>query len=110
MRFLRRMLILTCDAKNSNETALRKADSTRSLVDRLPKRQVNFFGQVMWREKLKQLVKTGMIEGIRSIEKVIILDGLTKWLKAGQVTDALKAMRDRDAEKVTIAYVKEQST
>ena len=37
---------------------------------------------------------TGMIEEKR--EKM--LDGLTKWLKVGRVTEALKATRDRFME------------
>ena len=32
-----------------------------------------------------------------------MLNGLTNWLKVGQGTDAVKAMRDRDARKVMIA-------
>ena len=51
----------------------------------------------MTREKLEHLVTTGMIEGKRSREKQLekILDevNVTKWLKAGRVTDTLKAMR-----------------
>ena len=39
-----------------------------------------------------------------------ILDGLRKWFKLGPVTEALKAMRDRDAWKVMMAYAKENST
>ena len=39
-----------------------------------------------------------------------MLDGPTKWLKVGRVTEALKAMRDRDAWKVMIAYNKENRT
>ena len=35
-----------------------------------------------------------------------MLDVLTKWLKVGRATEALKAMRDRDAWKIMIAYAK----
>ena len=49
----------------------------------------------MRREKLGvgHLVTTGMIEGKLSREKKCgkMFDGLTKWVKIGQVTDALKA-------------------
>ena len=61
----------------------------------------------MRREKLEHLVTTGMIEG-KQREKT--LDGLTKWPKAGRVTETLKATRDRDAWKVMIAYAKEYGT
>ena len=33
-----------------------------------------------------------------------MLDGLSKWLKIGRVTDALKVTRNRDAWKVMIVY------
>ena len=39
-----------------------------------------------------------------------MLNGLTKWLNAGSVTDAPKEMRNRNAWKVMIAYSKEQGT
>ena len=39
-----------------------------------------------------------------------MLDGLSKWLKVGVVTEALKATRNKDAWKVMIAYAKEHGT
>ena len=39
-----------------------------------------------------------------------MFDERTKWLKIGRVTEALKAMRDRDARRVMIAYAKKQGT
>ena len=37
-------------------------------------------------------------------------DGLTNWLEAGRVTEALRATSDRDAWKVMIAYAGEHGT
>ena len=73
------------------------------------KRQETFFGHVMRRKKLEHLVTIGMIEGKRSRGKKHekMLDGLTKWLKVGRVTEALKTTRDGDVRKVMIAYAKE---
>ena len=66
------------------------------------------------REKLKHLVTSRMIKGKhtarKSSEKLKMMDGLTKLLKMGRVTDALKAKRDRGAWKVVIAYAKEHGT
>ena len=39
-----------------------------------------------------------------------MLDGLTKWLKVGRVTDALKVTTHRDVWKVMITYAKGQDT
>ena len=68
----------------------------------------------MRREKPEHLAITGMIEGKHSKgkqrEKMLDVDGLSKWLKVGRVTDILKATRDRDAWKVMVAYAKEHST
>ena len=63
-------------------------------------------------EKLEYLMTTGMIVGKQSRGKQPekMLDGLTKWLKVGQVKEALKTMRDRDTWKFMIPYTKEYST
>ena len=39
-----------------------------------------------------------------------MLDGLTKKLKVGRVTEEVKATRDRDAQEVMVAYAKEHGT
>ena len=66
----------------------------------------------MRKDKLDHVVTIRMIEGKHSTRKQRenMLDGLTKWLKVGRVTDALKAMRDRDARKVMMTYAKERGT
>ena len=74
---------------------LSEADTIRSLLNRLRKHQATFYGHVMRREK-KHLVRTGMVEGKCSKGKQFekMLDGLTKRLKVGRVTNTLKATRD----------------
>ena len=57
------------DCKEINETELREADTTRSLIIRTRKRQATFFGHEMRREKLEHLLTTKMIEGKRDGEK-----------------------------------------
>ena len=47
-------------------------------------------------------------KGSRRKQREKMLDGLTKRLKIGLVTDALKVTRDRDAWRVMMAYAKEQ--
>ena len=49
---------------------------------------------------------TGIIEGKRNRVKkqAKMSDGLTKYLNVGRVTGALRALKDRDAWKVMIAY------
>ena len=89
---------------------LREADTTRSPINRIPKRQATFCDHVMRREKQADLATTGMIEIKRSrgkqCEKMLIR--LTKGFKDSKSSTshrmhiALKATRDRDAWKVMI--------
>ena len=64
------------------------------------------------REKQEHLGTTGMVEEKRSRGKKRekMIDGLTKRLKVGRVTEALKVTRDRCAWNLMIAYAKEHST
>ena len=104
MWFSRRMLRTSLSAKNSKETVLREAFTTRSLLNRIRKHQVTFFGPMIRREKLEEyFLTTGMIEGKRSRgrQREKILDGLTKWFKVGRVTEAL-GTTDRDAWEVML--------
>ena len=98
MWFLQRMLRISWTAKKSNETELREANTTRSLTNRIRKRQATFFVHVMRREKLEHVVTTGKIEGkcSRGKHREKMLEGLTNWLQEGRVTEALKATRDRE--------------
>ena len=61
----------------------------------------------MIRQKLGHLAITGMMEG-KQPEKM--LNGSTKWLKIGQVTEALRVKKNRDARKFILAYAKEPGT
>ena len=64
----------------------------------------NLFGHVKRREKLEHLVTNGMSQRKCSRGKQLekMLDELTKWLKVGRMTHALKATRDRDAWEVRL--------
>ncbi|GFO26694.1 LOW QUALITY PROTEIN: endonuclease-reverse transcriptase [Plakobranchus ocellatus] len=66
MWFLRRMLRISWTAKKTNDTVLEEAHTTRLLISKIRKRQATFFNHVMRREKLENLVTTGMLEGKRS--------------------------------------------
>ena len=81
--------------KNLNETV------TRSQHNKITHNTLQlwvFFDHMMRRKTLEHLETTGIIEG-KQCEKM--LDGLTKWLKEGRVTQALKVTWDRAAWKVT---------
>ena len=59
---------------------MREADTLRSLIDRIIKRQASILGHVLRREKLENLVKTGRSEDAqqgKTARKKIMLDGRT---------------------------------
>ena len=107
MFFLRRMPRISCIEKKSSETMFLEADTTKSLINRIRKRQATFFGR---REKQDDLLNIGVIEGKRSSGQQYkkMLNELTKWLKVGQARNTLKATRDKDAYQVMITFTKDQ--
>ena len=66
MWFLRRMLRISYKDKVTNEEVLRRAKVDRTLMKDIVKRQMEFFGHVIRKEELKNLVVTGFIEGTRA--------------------------------------------
>ena len=112
MWFLRRMLRIPWTAKKTNEEVLKEADTERSLINKIRKRQATFFGHVMRRERMEYDITTGMLEGNRSRgrPREKMLDGLTSWLKVEKVTDILRAAKDRDVWRGLIANAMMQGT
>ena len=84
--------------RNQTKQCYNKLIQNKSLINKIRKSPATFF----WPCDEKR--ETGKIER-KQCEKM--LDGLTKWLKVGIKTDALKMARDRDAWKVMITYAKE---
>ncbi|GFO46185.1 hypothetical protein PoB_007269000 [Plakobranchus ocellatus] len=84
-----------------------EAHTTRLLISKIRNRQATFFGHVMRREKLENLVTTGMLEG-KQREKLI--EGLTDWLKAGKSLEAIEATKDRKKWRTMIANAVKQGT
>ncbi|GFO31777.1 condensin-2 complex subunit g2-like [Plakobranchus ocellatus] len=112
MWFLRRMLRISWTAKKTNDTVLEEAHTTRLLISKIRKHQATFFGHVMRREKLENLVTTGMLEGKRSRgkQREKLIEGLTDWLKAGKSLEAIEATKDRKKWRTMIANAVKQGT
>ncbi|GFO23959.1 hypothetical protein PoB_005046400 [Plakobranchus ocellatus] len=79
---------------------------------KIRKRQATFFGHVMRREKLENLVTTGMLEGKRSRgkQREKLIEGLADWLKAGKSLEAIEATKDRKKWRTMIANAVKQGT
>ncbi|GFO46819.1 cation-transporting ATPase, partial [Plakobranchus ocellatus] len=91
---------------------LEEAHTTRLLISKIRKRQATFFGHVMRREKLENLVTTGMLEGKRSRgkQREKLIEGLADWLKAGKSLEAIEATKDRKKWRTMIANAVKQGT
>ncbi|GFO36016.1 hypothetical protein PoB_006252100 [Plakobranchus ocellatus] len=99
------------NALQSN-SVLEEAHTTRLLISKIRKRQATFFGHVMRREGLENLVTTGMLEGKRSRgkQREKLIEGLTDWLKAGKSLEAIEATKDRKKWRTMIANAVKQGT
>jgi len=61
MWFLRRMLKIAWTEKKTNEKVLRMANTKRSLMETIRRRQLDFFGHVMRRNGLENIAITGKV-------------------------------------------------
>ena len=66
MWFLRRMLRISYKDRMTNKEVLRRANVGRTLMKDIVKRQMEFFGHVIRKDELENLVVTGYIEGKRA--------------------------------------------
>jgi hypothetical protein len=65
MWFLRRMMKVLSTAKIPNTIILQMANETRTLIKNIRKRQSDFFGHIIRKEKIKLIVITGKVSGRR---------------------------------------------
>ncbi|GFR65703.1 endonuclease-reverse transcriptase [Elysia marginata] len=112
MWFLRRMLRISWTERKSNETVLTEANSRRSLIKTIRKRQATFLGHVMRREKLEHLITTGKLDGKRGrgIQREKMMDGLKRWLGSGSSTETMTAMGHRELWRNMIADASKHGT
>ncbi|GFO08669.1 endonuclease-reverse transcriptase [Plakobranchus ocellatus] len=98
--------------KNTNEEVLKETESTRSLMNKIRRRQAKFVGHIMRREGLENLDTTGRMEGKKSRgrQREKMLDGMTSWMGTKRVTDILSESWDRESWKDMIANAKGQGT
>ena len=66
MCFILRMLRISYKDRVTNEEVLRRANVDRALRKDIVKRQMEFFGHVIRKEELENLLVTGFIEGKRA--------------------------------------------
>ncbi|GFR77827.1 endonuclease-reverse transcriptase [Elysia marginata] len=112
MWFLRRMLRISWTERKSNETVLIEANSRRSLIKTIRKRQATFLSHVMRREKLEHLITTGKLDGKRGRgkQREKMMDGLKRWLGSGSSTETMTAMGHQELWRNMIADASKHGT
>ncbi|GFS11076.1 retrovirus-related Pol polyprotein LINE-1 [Elysia marginata] len=112
MWFLRQMLKIPWTAKKTNERVLQEAQSERSLLHKIRKRQATFFGHIMRQEKLENVIIPGMMTGrrCRGRQRERLTDGMAKWLGVGSVVAMLQKTKMRQEWRGLIANAMEQGT
>ncbi|GFS16863.1 retrovirus-related Pol polyprotein LINE-1 [Elysia marginata] len=113
MWFLRRMLKISWTAKKAKyEGVLQEAQSKRSFLDKIRKRQATFFGHIMRQEKLENLIITRMMTGrrCRGRQRERLTDGMAKWLGMGSVVAMLQKTKMRQEWRRQIANAMDQGT
>ena len=98
MWFIRRMLRFAYMKNIRDEEVLEKAETTKSLVNEIRKRQATFFGHVMRKSEMEHLVTTGKIDGKRSRgrQREKMLDSITSWLHKENKVQTISCTRNRD--------------
>ena len=106
MWFVRRMLRIPWTAKITNEECLRRIGETRKLIKNMRKRQSTFFGHVMRRGGIENILTTGKLEGTRTRgrPRETILDSLTRWHGRKSTAELIACTRDRGMWRDMVAY------
>ena len=80
--FLRRMLKIPWTSYTNNEEVLKRSGTQRKLLCTIRKRQLEFFGHVMRKEEIENLVVTGKINGKRDRgrQRVTFVKSLSNWM------------------------------
>ena len=97
LHFINKYYIVPWTAKITNEECLRRMGETRKLIKNMRKRQSTFFGHVMRRGGIENILTAGKIEGIRTRgrPREKILDSLTKWHGGRSTAEIIACTRDR---------------
>ena len=111
MWFFRKMSKISYLDRVTNEEVLRRTGQHKNLCNNIRKSQAEFFGHVMRRGKLEELVTTGKIEGKRSRgrQREKMTDCLSGWLGEAP-NNIFHAVRDRERYRTMIANAHKHGT
>ena len=108
MWFYRRMLKISWVDRISNEEVLRRVNMPRTMLKVIRKRQMNFLGHVIRKEKIEHLCLTGKVEGTRARgrQRIKYMDTIIEEI-GGQTTrnNLIQLARDRPKWREVTAHV-----
>ena len=114
MWFLRRMMKISWTERKTNEQVLHMMSTRRNLMNIIRKRQLEFFGHIMRKNGLENLVVTGRVEGSRARgrQRLKFLDGLVECAKKLVIdcNDMIRTTGDRTRWKSVVANAETQGT
>ena len=108
MWFFRRMLKISWTDRVSNEEVLRRVNMPRTMLKDIRRRQINFLGHAIRKEKIEHLCLTGKVEGRRprGRQRIKYLDTIVEDI-GGQTTrnNLIQLARDRQRWREVTAHV-----
>ena len=113
MWFLRRMMKIEWTAMKTNEEVLGMASTNRKLMHTIRKSQFEFFGHIIRKNGLENLVTTGKVEGSRARGRQRLTytgSMLTDVKEITTVVELIHATRNREKWKSIVANVAIQGT
>ena len=104
MWFLRRMQKISWKEKKSNEEIVKSTIGSRNLLAKVMQRQTSFFGHIMRKQGIEQVVTTCKIDGKRKRGRrpTQFLDQIMRWTNSQSVADVMNRVRSRT---LTVAKV-----
>ena len=97
MWFIRRMQKISWKEKKTNEQVLRETIGKRKLMQKIVQRQVSFFGHVMRKGQLENIVTTAKINGKRKRGKPSIhyMAQIKKWTQQESIESLMSKIYER---------------
>ena len=97
MWFIRRMQKISWKEKKTNEQVLRETIGKRKLIQKIVQRQMSFFGHVMKKGQLENIVTTAKINGKRKRGKPSIqyMDQIKKWTQEESIESLMSKIYER---------------
>ena len=104
MWFLRRTQKISWKEKKLNKEILKDTIGSRNLLAKVMRRQTSFFGHIMRKQGIEQVVTTCKIDGKRKRGRrpTQFLDQIMRWSNSQSVADVMNRIRSRT---LTVAKV-----